>query len=557
LGIVSLGGVVVRNSIILVDYIRERMMEGIPIEKAAIEAGERRLRPIFLTTMAAAVGVTPMILSGSSMWSPLGSAIAFGLVGSMFFTLVVIPVIYVLIHQRDSRPGPVVPSHDRKELQPIAVAVLVAIACGAVAHAQPRTLTIEEAVSLATQHNSIVKIAGDKVKAMDARVHGARASYFPVLANDSTAVHMADQQHIDIPEGTLGVYPQIGPLPGRNVLLDQGKLNFGLSTTTLSQPITQFFKIRAGVDVSRADAAGARADMRRAENEIAYKVKEAYYGILATERRRDAVDAQIRAAELRITETRNAVVTGVALEVKAAEVRSQIAQARHVHGQLQDAVTDMKEELADLCGLPVDTELQLSLLDGSGSDPSPEIEAAVDSALAHNPEVEAAAHQLEKARAALRAARTEYIPEVGAFAQHIYQDGAPFLTHNNGAVGLHMTWTIFEFGKRRGQVSERSAEVAQAEENLARLRNRVRIDVEKAARKLNRAETGVNSARELVAATTEGRRVASDQAEAGTANRSVFLESESSMLNAHADLLRAEYDRSVAAADLARLTGTR
>jgi cobalt-zinc-cadmium efflux system outer membrane protein len=106
-------------------------------------------------------------------------------------------------------------------------------------------------------------------------------------------------------------------------------------------------------------------------------------------------------------------------------------------------------------------------------------------------------------------------------------------------------------------VSERSAEIAQAEENLVRLRNRVRIDVEKTVRKVNRAETGVNSARQLVAATTEERRVASDQAEAGTANRSVFLESESSMLNAQADLLRAEYDRSVAAADLARLTGTR
>ena len=213
---------------------------------------------------------------------------------------------------------------------------------------------------------------------MDARVHGARASYFPALTNDSTAVHIANQQHIDIPQGALGVYPQIGPIPGTGVSLDQGKSNFGLSQTTLSQPITQFFKTRAGVDANRADAAGARADMRRTENEVAYKVKEVYYGILATERRRDAVDAQIRAAELRITETQNAVVTGVALEVKAAEVRSQIAQAKHVHGQLQDAVMDMKEELADLCGLPVDTELQLSLLDGSGSDPSPEIEAAVD-----------------------------------------------------------------------------------------------------------------------------------------------------------------------------------
>src|SRR6185369_14914008 len=139
LGIVSLGGVVVRNSIILVDYTKERMKEGLTVEEAAIEAGERRLRPIFLTTMAAAVGVTPMILSGSSMWSPLGSAIAFGLVGSMFFTLIVIPVLYVLIHQRRSLPP---------QAKQVAAAVLLAIACGAVAHAESRKITLEEAVSL-------------------------------------------------------------------------------------------------------------------------------------------------------------------------------------------------------------------------------------------------------------------------------------------------------------------------------------------------------------------------------------------------------------------------
>src|SRR5208283_5137285 len=243
--------------------------------------------------------------------------------------------------------------------------------CGTVAHAQPRKLTLDEAVSLATQHNSVVKIAGDKVKEMDARVHGARASYFPALSNDSSAVHIANQQHIDIAQGALGVYPQIGPIPGAGVSLAQGNSNFLLSTTTLSQPITQYFKTRAGVDVSRADAAGARSDMRRAENEVAYKVKEVYYAILATERRRDAVAAQILAQEERITETHNAVESGVMLEVKSAEVRAQIAQAKHVHGQLQDAVADMRQELADLCGLPVDAELDLSQPDGSASAGSP------------------------------------------------------------------------------------------------------------------------------------------------------------------------------------------
>ncbi|MBV9743320.1 MAG: efflux RND transporter permease subunit, partial [Acidobacteriia bacterium] len=284
LGIVSLGGVVVRNSIILVDYIRERMAEGDPVEKAAIEAGERRLRPIFLTTMAAAVGVTPMILSGSTMWSPLASAIAFGLIGSMFFTLVVIPVIYVMIHQRDYQPAPVLPSHERKALTPVAVAVLLALVCGAVAHAQPRTLTLEEAVALATQHNSTVKMAGDKVKEMDARVHSARANYFPALVNDTNAMRMAEQpDRLEIPQGSLGVYPQIGPVPAIGESLAQGKQNFLLSTNTVSQPLTQYFKTRAGVDVARADAAVARANVRRTENEVAYKVKDVYYAILTTQ----------------------------------------------------------------------------------------------------------------------------------------------------------------------------------------------------------------------------------------------------------------------------------
>ncbi len=100
MGLISLSGIVVRNAIILVDYIHERLKDGVDLVEAATEAGERRMRPIFLTSMAAAVGVTPMILSGSSLWSPLASVIAVGLICSMFFTLVVVPVLFVLAREK-------------------------------------------------------------------------------------------------------------------------------------------------------------------------------------------------------------------------------------------------------------------------------------------------------------------------------------------------------------------------------------------------------------------------------------------------------------------------
>jgi hypothetical protein len=103
LGLNALTGVVVRNAIILVDYANELRRGGMDIETAALLAGRRRLRPIFLTTMAAALGVTPMILSRSPLWSPMASVIAVGLVVSMIFTLVLVPVLYVVVERRHER----------------------------------------------------------------------------------------------------------------------------------------------------------------------------------------------------------------------------------------------------------------------------------------------------------------------------------------------------------------------------------------------------------------------------------------------------------------------
>lgn len=95
-GLISLSGIVVRNAIILVDHTNELLKHGMDIRTAAIESGKRRLRPIFLTAMAAAIGVLPMILSGSPMWSPLASVIAVGVVWSMIVALLTVPVLYIV-----------------------------------------------------------------------------------------------------------------------------------------------------------------------------------------------------------------------------------------------------------------------------------------------------------------------------------------------------------------------------------------------------------------------------------------------------------------------------
>jgi outer membrane protein TolC len=542
-GILSVGGLVVRNSIILIDYIYERMKAGVELEQAALEAGERRLRPIFLTSAAAAVGVIPMIVSGSSLWSPLASVIAFGLLGSMFFTLVAIPVLFVVVHRKHAVAAPA----------KAVAALLLLFALTGVARAETRRITLEEAVALATRQNSIVKLAHLKEKEMKARVGEARANYFPVLSNESEAAHLRSIEQMEIPMGALGVYTVPGPVPGTNTSLPLGHHDFLLSTTTAAQPITQWFKIHAGVNVAKADLGIAHDDARRAENEVALKMKQLYYGLLSAERRKQAAELRIEAGEERLGEARNGVEAGAVLELKVLEDEAQIAEARHALGSLEDAISDMKVEFNDLTGLPLDTEVELVTPEPEATDiTAGELET---DALARNPEVAAAEQTLKKARAGLSAAHAEYIPEIGAFAQYIHQDGVPLLTENNGLVGLKMNWTLLELGKRSGQVHERLAQVAEDEENLRHVENRVRVDIEKEVRKVRRAETGLEAARESVAARTEMSRITANQVQANIVNPSALKEANAQLAEAEAGLFQAEMERSSARAELERTMG--
>ena len=100
IGLISLMGIVVRNGIILISYAEElRHEHGYSLYDAALAAGKRRMRPIFLTGAAAAVGVVPMIASRSSLWGPLGSVICFGVIFAMLLCLFVLPVLYYLINK--------------------------------------------------------------------------------------------------------------------------------------------------------------------------------------------------------------------------------------------------------------------------------------------------------------------------------------------------------------------------------------------------------------------------------------------------------------------------
>ena len=203
-GISSLCGLVVRNGIILIDYARLiRGKNKMPIHDAALAAGKRRMRPIFLTSAAASVGVIPMIISRSPLWGPLGSVICFGLIISMVLTLYILPILYSLVYgDKEQKSGGFWSLPKR-------VAILLVIFCLPLlpSKAEAQTLSLDSCKKTALAYNKKIMKSDIDIKAAIEQRSYAFTSYFPVVSISGTAMRSSDYlMKLKTPEMNLPVY---------------------------------------------------------------------------------------------------------------------------------------------------------------------------------------------------------------------------------------------------------------------------------------------------------------------------------------------------------------
>ncbi len=106
LGAVMLIGIVVKNAIVLVDYINLMRDRGYDVDEAIVISGKSRLRPVLMTALTTILGMLPLALStgeGSEIWSPMGISVIGGLVFSTLITMVIVPVVYRVFAHRGER----------------------------------------------------------------------------------------------------------------------------------------------------------------------------------------------------------------------------------------------------------------------------------------------------------------------------------------------------------------------------------------------------------------------------------------------------------------------
>ncbi len=424
---------------------------------------------------------------------------------------------------------------------------------GQAAAPEPRLITLREAVDLALAHNHVVRLAAHEVDERQHAEKAARSAYFPVVRNESTVVHVTDTQLIEIPAGGLGAVGN-NLIPPSTLILNQGGSTYAAIGTGLTQPLTQLLKIRAANGIARAETQVSQGRARGVENDIALLIHQLYYKIQINDARRGAVQAKIQASGALQSERVQQVRYGSALDADLIDSQAQSLQAKQELLSVELQLSDLRMQFNDAIGLPLKTEVRLESIVAEAVDSCARDEC-LKLALEAHPEIAAARATVAKAESAVRFAQYEFVPDVGAFVRYSYQHNVPFLARNFATFGVHLTYELFDGGRRRATVRERDAQLAQAREQLARVTDDVELRVHSAQNKLERTRQMVAVSKELVALRAESRRVATEQLTRGSALRSMAQASVAQELEANALLLQSRLDYVQAAAEMDQAIG--
>lgn len=183
LGVISLSGLVVRNGIILMDYadhlLANNKDKNPDIFKIAMAAGKRRMRPVFLTSVAAAAGVVPMIVGGSPLWAPLGAVLAVGLIFGMVLTLIIVPVMYYL----GMKPGKKKVRKKQRYLQKTITTGVIFLFCSVpeigYSNEIPETIiSLPQAIEIAIGNNTSIKEAEYRKLSSAEKIKTAKSEIF-------------------------------------------------------------------------------------------------------------------------------------------------------------------------------------------------------------------------------------------------------------------------------------------------------------------------------------------------------------------------------------------
>jgi outer membrane protein len=389
--------------------------------------------------------------------------------------------------------------------------------------AQPRRLSLADAIQATLENNVDVAIAGENAEQARARVQEQRSALLPNIDAVGSQTHQTVNLNaigIQLPPGT--------PIPTRVTFnLTDGRFRF-------AEPVLDLSLIRQ-YQSSKHSANASQFDADAIKNQVVAMVSNLYYGVQRARGVVEANSAQIELdqALLRLAQDRREGGVGTGLDVTRAE--SRLASDRHDLLAAQNESRTAELRLLRTMGARLDTAVELTDSLSSTFETPPALSQAIQLAFQNRPEMKAEQKRLDAARLARGATHAERLPSIQSFADY-GGNGQLNQFVSTDRIGLQITLPIFDGGRRSAHMKIAESQFRQTEARAKDLHDAVELEVRVAF-------DTVNSAREQLAAAESTLKLAQEELDLSRLRYEAQVTTQIDVISAQAELAAARSRR--------------
>jgi outer membrane protein len=400
-----------------------------------------------------------------------------------------------------------------------------------VAEAFP-VLTLEEAISIAQANNRNIKNAVLAASIAADQIAAARTKRYPAIDLYGLGSQLLTPLDFSFARGTFGTYPGIGPIPATNTSIHTPLRPTFFGVVQLKQPLSQQHKIGLNLRLGDLNKTLSDEKLRAEKQSVANQVKQAYYGLLRTRSALEVSDENLKLDQELARITKQNVEQKTALKADAMDIDAKIAQEEYNHQVLSDALATKKEQLNELLGRDLRTAFTVPQTPAALPNEI-DLEAARGKALAQRPELRESRLAVKQAELNRRITKADYIPDVTfAVSDLSLASVNSLLPGNVASVGLLVTWSPLDWGRRKSELSQATKQIEQSKNSVNELEAQILVEVADKFRKLEQARALIRASDLGLSSARERQRVAMNQYEQKAALMTDVLQQEAAVQNA-------------------------
>lgn len=415
-------------------------------------------------------------------------------------------------------------------------------------------LTLQDAVRLAVSHNHAIEAAGAAVKESDSRITEARSGFLPKVSYSQSWTRSDNPVFVF---GSLLTQHQFTADNFQLGSLNQPDfLNNFQSVITADQSLYDGGQTRHAVRSAELNRDIASEEGRRTQMDVIAAVVRAYCDVLLSDQQLTAVTQALKSVQSDLTRAESVRDAGMSTDADVLSIRVHLAAVREEQIRRQADAEVARAALNDALGIPLDTPHNLTS-PLAAAEPAAVSGSQETSAIELRPESRESKMMTSLAETQSASARSRFLPQVTAHSA-FETDAQRFVTRGgtNWLVSIGLQWNLFNGLADKARVEQAQFAASRASAEKARVDSAIRLQVLRASADVRAANERIEVARASVSEAEESLRITQNRYEAGIANVTELLRTETALLDARTRQLAAVRDQRVAAAMLDLATGT-